>query len=85
MVSGAANRCMSPLPIEAIGIVTLEIYLDSGTIEVFCIETGRCMTSRVYPKLLGEEISFEAKGEATITVEAHQFKQDGTKGWSRNE
>jgi beta-fructofuranosidase len=73
MVPGASNRCASPLSDEANEIVTLEIFLDSGAIEVFCKETGRCLTSRVYPKLQGEDITFEAKGEAIISVEAHQF------------
>ena len=75
MVPGASNRCASPLSDEAIGIVTLEIFLDSGAIEVFCKETGRCLTSRVYPKLHGEDITFEAKGEAIISVEAYQFSR----------
>ena len=76
MVPGASNRCASPFSDEANGIVTLEIFLDNGAIEVFCKETGRCLTSRVYSKLQGEDITFEAKGEAIISVEAHQFKQD---------
>ena len=76
MVSGASNRCVSPLQDETFGSVTLEIFLDSGAIEVFCKETGRCLTSRVYPKLHGEDIAFEAKGEAIISIEAHQFLQD---------
>lgn len=76
MVPGASNLCASPLPDESTGFVTLDIYLDGGAIEVFCEETGRCLTSRVYPMLFGEDITFEAEGEAVISVKAYQFNQN---------
>lgn len=80
MLPDASQRCISPLHNGATEWITLEVYLDSGSIEVFCEETGRCLTSRVYPEFLGEKITFEANGEAVITLEAQKINMEQSGG-----
>ena len=80
MVPGASKRCVASLAGLKAESITLDIYLDSGSIEVFCAETGRCLTSRVYPEFLGEEITFEANGEAVISIEEHKIDMEQSGG-----
>ncbi len=80
MIPGASQRCISPITGDLTERITLDLYLDSGSIEVFCEETGRCLTSRVYPKFLGEGIAFEADGKAVISLKAHKICMEQSEG-----
>jgi beta-fructofuranosidase len=80
MIPGASQRCISPITSSVAEWITLDIYLDRGSIEVFCEETRRCLTSRVFPEFLGEEITFEAIGEAAVSLETHKINMEHSGG-----
>ena len=60
---------------EKEGKLKLRILMDKYSVEIFVNDAEKAMTSLVYTELDADEIAFEAKGEAFLTVYCHQLEK----------
>lgn len=74
MKKGACNRAVIALE-GSPETLNLNIYLDRSAIEIFCPDNGRSLSTRAFPRRMGQDISFEADGEAVVTVTTSSLKK----------